>query len=140
MLPREHQNFNVGLKAFVEKNGELLTLQDSEGLWELPGGRIEKSETGKNLREILHREVAEELGPNFQYEVGNVFHAWIRQPTPDKNFFILLIGFRCKYTGGDISLGQEHKNFRWINKETIVELEFENTYREAFEYYFTYPH
>ena len=56
---REHQTFHVGFKAFIADGEKLLILQDSEGLWELPGGRVEKQEIFKPLEEILARETAE---------------------------------------------------------------------------------
>jgi 8-oxo-dGTP pyrophosphatase MutT (NUDIX family) len=77
---REHQSFHVGLKAFIANGNKLLVLQDQDGLWELPGGRTEKTEIHKDLQEILAREVAEELGQSIQYEIGSIFHAWIRKP------------------------------------------------------------
>lgn len=68
---REHQIFHVGLKAFIADGEKLLILQDQDGLWELPGGRIEKKEIFDGLEKPLRREVAEELGNDFQYEVGD---------------------------------------------------------------------
>ena len=124
---REHQNFHAGLKAFIANEEKLLILQDAEGLWELPGGRVEKRETQKDFKEILARECTEELGKDIQYEVGPVFHSWIRQATEGKDYFILLIGFRCKYERGDIKISKEHQNFRWITEDEVNTLEFENT-------------
>ena len=132
---REHQNFNVGLKAFIEKDKKLLILQDNEGEWELPGGRVEKSEINKSLNEILSRETGEELGKDFKLTIDRIFNAWIRRPG-DADFCIFLVGFECKYVSGEITLSSEHRDFRWIGKEEIGELKFENTYQEAVEYYF----
>jgi len=139
---RDHQNFHVGLKAFIEKDEKLLILQDNRGEWELPGGRVEKRERNKDLKTILTRETTEELGENIKLEIGPVFHNWIRVPPQNdrvyKNtdFTIFLVGFRCTYVGGEISLSPEHKNFKWINRGDVKKLKFENTYQEAVEYYF----
>jgi len=141
---REHQTFHVGLKAFIADGEKLLVLQDTEGLWELPGGRTEKSEIHKDLREILAREVTEELGGAAQYEIGPIFHAWIRKPNPvvgvtlhgDDDFCIFLVGFRCTYQKGEIQLSPEHQAFRWITKKEVDSMDFENTYKDAIKYYF----
>ena len=80
------------------------------------------------------REVTEELGENIQYKIGPVFHAWIREP--DKDYFIFLIGFRCEFQTGTIQISKEHQSFKWITKEEVDALEFENTYKNAIRYYF----
>lgn len=134
-LFREHQDFNVGLKAFIEKDGKLLVLKEDKGKWELPGGRIEKNELNKSLDKILLRETEEELGEDFQLTVDGIFRTWIRKPD-DTDFYLFLVGFKCEYIEGEITLSSEHEDFRWIDKEEIEQLEFVNTYQEAVEQYF----
>ena len=142
---REHQTFHVGLKAFITNGEKLLILQDPEGFWELPGGRAEKQEILRPLEQILLRETKEELGDQFEYKVNSIFHAWIRKPDPTKNiaqvyrdndFCIFLIGILCEYKKGDVTLSPEHRDFRWVTKEEVEALEFENTYKEAVLRYF----
>ena len=144
---REHQTFYVGLKAFIADEEKLLILQDQEGFWELPGGRIEKNEIFEKLEKPLRREVAEELGDNFQYEAGDVFQAWIRKPDPlqsilsaaeysGKDLCIFLVGVLCTYKSGEPKLSPEHQSFKWITKEEVDGLEFENTYKDAIMKYF----
>ena len=144
---REHQTFHVGLKAFVANEDKLLILQDEDGFWELPGGRVEKGEIFDGLEKSLRREVAEELGVSFQYEVKNIFYAWIRKPDPlqspsdavayaGKDLCIFLVGITCEYKNGEPELSPEHQNFRWITKEEIDKLVFENTYKDAIKKYF----
>jgi 8-oxo-dGTP pyrophosphatase MutT (NUDIX family) len=137
---REHQQFHVGLKAFIANGNKLLILQDTEGLWELPGGRTEKTELQKPLPEILLRETTEELGVELKYEIGSIFHAWIRKPDRDNDFCIFLVGFQCSYRAGQVTLSAEHQAHRWVTKEEAESLEFENTYKEAVQTYFeNYP-
>ena len=144
---REHQAFHVGLKAFIAKGEKLLILQDQEGFWELPGGRIEKNEIFDGLEKPLRREVVEELGSDFQYEVGDIFYTWIRKPDPlqspsdavaysGKDLCIFLVGVLCTYKSGEPKLSPEHQNFKWITKEDVDVLEFENTYKDAIKKYF----
>ena len=142
---REHQTFHVGLKAFIADAGKLLILQDADGSWELPGGRTEKAEIHKDLKEVLKREVTEELGKEIKYTIDSMFHAWIRKPDRHENIAdiykttdlcIFLVGFHCVYKEGRISLSKEHKDFRWIIKDDVDSLQFENTYKDAVKYYF----
>jgi len=127
-LSREHQDFNVGLKAFIKKDEKLLVLKETEGKWELPGGR--------SLDKILLRETREELGEDFKLTVEHVFHTWIREADKGVDFYLFLVGFKCEYMEGEITLSPEHEDFCWIDKEEIEQLEFVNTYQEAIEQYF----
>lgn len=131
-----HQKFHVGLKAFIESDGKLLILKDTDGLWELPGGRVDKNDREKSLRETLLREVKEELGEEVSIEVNNCFHTWSRRPHPDRDYYILLVGFKCSYIDGKIRLSDEHTDMKWVNKEEIAKLDFENTYKEAVTEFF----
>ena len=94
----------------------------------------------------MQREVTEELGENIEYEVGPVFHAWIRKPDPlqagvaaiyrTSDLCIFLVGLQCFYKAGEIQLSPEHQAFRWVTKAESEKLEFENTYGEAVQTYF----
>ena len=56
--------FEVGLKAFLVREGRLLLVREriGERLWELPGGRFDGGEEQTPPVEILRRELREELG------------------------------------------------------------------------------
>ena len=142
---REHQSFHVGLKAFVADKDKLLILQDDEGFWELPGGRIEKGEIHKDLKDILTRELTEEIGENIRYTIGSIFHSWIRKIEHEEyvdvvyaesDLCISLVGFYCIFQSGTVTLSHEHQNYKWITKDQVNTLEFENTYKEAVQFYF----
>ncbi|MCH7828711.1 NUDIX hydrolase [Patescibacteria group bacterium] len=138
MLPtksmgQNDQIFYVGLKAFIADGEKLLIVQDQDGQWELPGGKVQIEE---DVAAALSREVREEIGESADIEIGSAFHAWIRQPHPDLKFLLFLVGFRCFWKRGEISISPEHKNFRWITKEEVDSIGFENTYKDAIKYYF----
>jgi len=52
--------FQISVKGmFFDSEGKLMMIQEPNGLWELPGGRIQK---GEDLVECLKRECTEEMG------------------------------------------------------------------------------
>lgn len=132
-MGQRDQKFYAGLKAFVGNGEKLLILEDKDGQWELPGGKIQ---IGEDIPEAFHREIKEELGERIEVERGPLFHVWIRQPNPNQNFFIFLVGFLCTLKSGEITISPEHKSFRWITKKEVDSIDFENTYKDAIKQYF----
>lgn len=54
------KNFQVSVKGlFFDKEGNLLMMKEESGVWEFPGGRVQK---GEELTECLIRECQEETG------------------------------------------------------------------------------
>jgi len=132
-MAQNDQIFYVGLKAFIAHGEKLLIIQDQDGQWELPGGKVQIEE---DVAAALSREIREEIGENTDIEIGSAFHAWIRQPHPNIKFLLFLVGFHCSWKGGEISISPEHKNFRWITKEEVESIDFENMYKDAIKVYF----
>lgn len=112
MDPRSSvQVFEVGLKLFCVKDGKLLTLVRPGGVTDLPGGRINVGEELTPFPEVLAREIAEELGASFKYELDGKEFAYIvknREPP------LLIAGFTGRQTSGEITLSEEHESFEWI--------------------------
>ena len=132
-MARVIQNFHVGLKAFIERDGKILVVRETVGgLWEIPGGRIDMGEEHVDLHQILLREIHEELGQGFTITIGKVFHTWVRQWT-HKAGFVYLTGYRCAYVSGNITISDEHTETRWIDQAETAMLEFAPGYREAIE-------
>jgi len=129
----EDQEFFVGQKAFIDKNGEILVLIDEFGL-DLPGGKIQKGE--EDFSTSLKREVREETG--LEIEVGTLFQSWQwkMRRGPNIGKLIFLVGYKCKYLSGELKLSEEHNNFRWVNKNNYQELGDDGEYFKAIEKYF----
>ena len=85
------------------------------GLWEFPGGKIEKNESHI---EALIREIKEEL--NIKINVEN-FITTINYQYPD--FYLVMHVYKCKYLSGKIDLNV-HSEIRWITKNDIDEIEW----------------
>jgi len=111
----------INVVAAIIKNGEgkiLITqrnLKKSQGgLWEFPGGKIEKGET----REEAIREIKEELTIEINVEsyLGEKVFEY-----PEKS--INLIALNCRVKSGNIYL-TEHEEARWVEKEELNSFEF----------------
>ena len=78
---------------------------NSQGVWEFPGGKVEENET---FTSALVREIKEELSLNIK--VGNMI-ATIDLNKTDKNIFVHY--FYAIIVSGQISLNV-HSEFKWV--------------------------
>lgn len=133
--------FCVGQKAFIEKDGKVLVLFDPvEGL-DFPGGKIQEGEAkdadASSLVLALQREVREET--NLEIEVFNPFAVWYHEfPKSHRNYpkVVYLVAFKSKYISGEITLSDEHNNFRWVDKNDYKEVDDDSDYFDVLEKYF----
>lgn len=128
---KEIQRFEVGVKAFiVNSRDEILLLREtSSGQWELPGGRVDVGEERVPLEQVLRRELGEELGPEFQAEIGGVALTWTRERK--QGDFVFFVGRVCRYKSGAPALSDEHDAWAWASESESAALDFVPTYREA---------
>lgn len=123
------QQFHVGIKAFLMQESRLLLLREAAtGLWEIPGGRIDVGEELIPQREVLARELGEELGPGVQVEVGPIALTWVRPRLPG---FTFLVGLLCRLAGGEIVLSAEHDRLAWVDAESWRDFELAHGYDSA---------
>ena len=93
------------------------------GLWEFPGGKIEKDETGENA---LVREIKEEFNADIKVEkyVGESIHHY-----PEKD--IKLSFYKATLISDKIEL-LEHEDYKWITKNEKDNFEFAGADIEVF--------
>lgn len=121
---KNDQLFCVGQKAFINKNGKILVLNDPIMGLDLPGGKIQEKEL--DFKKSLKREVKEET--NLEIEVSDPFITWyyevpknIKHRNSGKKVY--LVGYKCKYVSGEIKLSDEHNNLMWIDKNSYKNLD-----------------
>lgn len=98
--------------------------KDQGGLWEFPGGKVEKKES---YEEALVREIKEEFNADIlveEYLGENLYHY------PEKN--IKLIFYKARLISPKIEL-LEHENYKWITKNEKNNFEFAEADKKAFE-------
>jgi 8-oxo-dGTP diphosphatase len=122
-----HKLFEVGQKAFIEKDGQVLVVFFPNGWLDFPGGRINEGES--DLAESLKREVREET--TLEIEVGAPFASWL-----GRDDTVFLIGYRCGYLSGEIKLSDEHQACRWVDGSNFRELDDGSAPFEALAQYF----
>ena len=103
--------------AFVMKGKKFLILQRStketskHGLWELPGGKVEKGETPRETAVIEVKEEAgldiklkANLGPHHDDKMKKTYHAYVAVPKK----------------GQRVKLSEEHSDYKWLTPEEVM--------------------
>lgn len=111
---------NVVAAVIMDRNGKILITQRNlkktqGGLWEFPGGKVEKEETKE---QAIIREIKEEL--NIDIEVKEYLdEKKFRYPEKTIN----LIAFKCTKIRGDINL-VEHEDAKWVRPNELSKFTF----------------
>lgn len=94
------------------------------GLWEFPGGKVEKNET---YEKALKREIKEELNADIEVDkyIGESIHHY-----PEKD--IKLIFYKAKLLSEQVEL-LEHEKCEWITKEEKDKFEFAGADKVVFD-------
>ncbi|HKL11544.1 MAG TPA: (deoxy)nucleoside triphosphate pyrophosphohydrolase [Clostridia bacterium] len=94
-------------RIFIARKKKGLPL---EGLWEFPGGKIEK---GESAAEAVERELLEEM--NIEIEAGGLVGESVYAY---EEFTVRLIAHYAKITGGEIRL-TDHDRYEWVTLDEM---------------------
>lgn len=131
----EFQKFHISVKGLIKCDKKFLLLQEDDGLWEAPGGRVDE---GEMLKESLVRELGEELNLKLSEEdISNLIGIDQRYDYKLGDGWALITFFYEISLKDDfeVNLSNEHVAFVWVNKETdLSKFEFKNSnQRDIFE-------
>lgn len=103
----------------IDDSGRLLLVRrghpPGEGLWSLPGGRVEAGETDAAA---VRREVREETG--LLVEDGPLVGA-VDRPAPGGSVYAIR-DYRATVVGGTLSPGDDAADARWCTPDDLVRL------------------
>ena len=113
----------VAVKLLLRDGDKLLITHDKFGQWDIPGGRIRRDQFTTPLEVILAEKVVEELGSQVKYELHNV-KTTFRVERDEvgreaEKVRIFGLGYEAKYLSGNISLGEWHDIYEWIDLKSV---------------------
>ena len=125
--PRDNEAFRfpVSVKGVVIRDGSVILVRNGRDEWELPGGKLEVSESPE---QSLAREIAEEL----QLEVvpGTILDSWVYRITPEVH--VLVITYGCTESSEEAAvLSDEHSDMRWFPVSEIGALNMPRGYKAS---------
>jgi 8-oxo-dGTP pyrophosphatase MutT (NUDIX family) len=109
----------------VIRDGRVILLRNERDEWELPGGKLELSESPE---QCLAREMAEEL----QLEIvpESILNSWIY--TIVRGVDVLILAYGCLESSQDEAvLSDEHKELRWFLLADVDALRMPEGYKAS---------
>jgi 8-oxo-dGTP pyrophosphatase MutT (NUDIX family) len=122
--------FPVSVKGVVIRNGNVILLRNDRNEWELPGGKLELSESPERC---LAREIAEEL--NLAIEPRRILDTWVYTIAPGVD--VLIVTYGCSESmESEAILSDEHREMRWFPIHEIDGLNMPSGYKASIRTWF----
>jgi 8-oxo-dGTP pyrophosphatase MutT (NUDIX family) len=115
----------VSVKGVVIRGGKVILVRNERDEWELPGGKLELSESPK---ECLAREISEEL--QLVVEPQGILDTWIY--TIASGVHVLVLTYGCSESSpSEAVLSDEHKELRWFALAEVDGLRMPDGYKKS---------
>jgi 8-oxo-dGTP pyrophosphatase MutT (NUDIX family) len=126
-VPRDNEayRFPVSVKGVIVRDGQVVLLRNEREEWELPGGKLELSESPE---QCLAREIEEELELSIVPE--RIIDAWVYMIAPDVHVLVLTYGC-TESSRADAVVSHEHKELRWFPLPGIDTLHMPDGYKAS---------
>jgi 8-oxo-dGTP pyrophosphatase MutT (NUDIX family) len=125
--PRDNDayRFPISVKGVVIRGGKVILLRNERDEWELPGGKLELSESPE---QCLTREMAEEL--RLEIVPESILNSWIYTIVPGVD--VLILAYGClESSRGEAVLSDEHKELRWFPLADVDALRMPEGYKAS---------
>lgn len=123
MQANEKDVYFVAVKVFLEKDGKFVIFKDGFGQWDIPGGRLLKSEFETPMEEVVKRKMSEELGSNFKYTLGKpvVFmrHERVENSPGNPTVRIFAVGYQATLDEGELQMSSHHTEMLWADPNSF---------------------
>jgi mutator protein MutT len=121
----EAYRFPVSVKGVVLRDGAVILLHNSRDEWELPGGKLELSETPE---ECVAREIEEEL--QLSVEPRELLDVWRFTISPGVH--VLIVTYGCVETRErEAVLSDEHSRLQWFALSELDDIAMPDGYRAS---------
>ena len=115
----------MSVKGIVIREGKVILVANERDEWELPGGKLELSESPK---ECLAREIGEEL--RLVVEPQGIVDSWVY--TIASGVHVLVITYGCSESShAEAVLSDEHTQLRWFPLAEVDGLRMPDGYKKA---------
>ena len=125
--PRDNDayRFPVSVKGVIIRDGKVILLRNERDEWELPGGKLELSESPEPC---LVREIAEEL--RLEIIPESILSSWTYTIVPGVD--VLILAYGClESSRGEAVLSDEHRELRWFPLAEIDALTMPEGYKAS---------
>lgn len=125
--PRDNDGyrFPVSVKGVVIRDGAVVLLRNEREEWELPGGKLQPSESPPLC---VAREIEEELQLTIQPD--SLLDSWIYTIVP--GIHVLILTYGCSETSeGQAVLSDEHTQLRWFPLAEVDSLRMPDGYKAS---------
>jgi len=130
----------VGVGAIVFKDGDVLLVRrgqaPSEGLWSIPGGKVE---LGESLQRAVEREIFEETGITIHAnEPIYTFDLVERDDAGRVKYHYVIVDLIADYVEGEIQAGDDAIDARWVSPGEIEKLKMSQMTVELLKRHFSF--
>lgn len=124
------RRFPVSVKGVVVRDHRVVLLRNERNEWELPGGKLESSESPE---ECVAREIEEELG--LAVDPLRILDCWLYEPLTEA--FVVIVTYGCtELEIRSVALSDEHVEVGWFGLDELGALAMPEGYRRSVRFWY----